>query len=146
MEISGYEELFYIPDSFDPIHLQRADDPDHKLGVVISEEDTNQENIELVHNVCQAAGFDPEKQVSIMVLKGSRQLSINDLFAVHPGHPILSFGLHESILNTQFHKNPYQWIRLGEQSILFAHPLSELAGNNTLKRSLWNALQDEFKP
>lgn len=97
----------------------------------------------LLLKILGAMDLDVSKQVSFIKLSPKGFFNTGKL--PKTTEHILAFGLKPSDLGFNSAFKGYRFYKTETFSILFSHPLAKLSAEKQKKKSLWEALQSEFK-
>lgn len=145
MNIYGDDEIFLVPDVDQIAWSHEAKKKEESLIVLIGEEDDESVYMDLLAKIVTAVGLDYHDDISILKVDHHLVLNMQQLMSQSGRKMIISFGLHEEQFPTQFHKIKYYWIHLNDQRILFSDCLHKISTDQSLKKKLWQSLQEEFK-
>ena len=144
MDFFYLPELIVLPEQEDIPLLFPVETDQPRLVVLLEASENKEQLVSLLMKILEAGGFNPRIDSTICILDPQKPITlkmINDRF--HAPH-ILSFGLHENCLKTQFNKLKYLWLRFTGFSIVFSDELSIIHSDERLKMQLWTALKSEF--
>lgn len=145
MNIYLDDEIFLVPEGEHIDLIQKAKKFENSLIILIGEEDNEPVYLDLLAKICMAVGLVFHEDVTLLQVKATVKLNVQQLMQFSGKGMLISFGLHEEQFPTQFHKIKYYWLHLNEQKILFSDCLHKISVDQRLKRKLWLSLQEEFK-
>ena len=146
MDFFFLPELSIVPENNTPSLLYPVKREDCKLAVWVPESENPVLLEGLLRKILEAAGFEPGKEVAVLLIDPEMHFRFQSVASMFQVAHILSFGLHDRAIHTQFHKVKYQWLSFLGCKILFSDELSVLQQKETVKKQLWLALKNEFIP
>lgn len=115
-----------------------------RVAVVIRDESQSPENTDFLKKVLLAAGLDLEKDTLQLAIKHGESVSFLPLAKTKQAERILVFGILPNQIGLHINCPLYEPVQFYGVELLFAHDLDELKPDTTLKRQLWQALQQLF--
>jgi len=115
-----------------------------RVAVVVLTETGSPEYTDFLKKILLAAGLDLENDTLLAELEAGGDLSFMPLLKSKQAESVLVFGLAPKQLGLHLDCPRYQPLRFYGLRFLFADKLSVLEPDQTLKRNLWQALQQMY--
>jgi hypothetical protein len=118
--------------------------------VLIPASETLAEDEAFLINILKAAQLTPlEEQVYLLICSPHQRLALAQVCRHHQIHTVLLFGGQLTLLGIQATLPWYHFVRVGELTLLRAHPLKTIReertqGKNEKAGALWKALKAKY--
>ncbi|MCB0661794.1 MAG: hypothetical protein KDC24_03560 [Saprospiraceae bacterium] len=114
--------------------------------IILKNNNHTNNNLEFLKKVFQAVNLNLSSDCFLLDLGESDSIMVGPVLRKNKIQTMISFGVDTANLGLQIHLQRYQIAHLESQKLLLADDLDSIQKNETLKRNLWNALKELYKP
>ena len=132
-------DLYQITDNTPPPTIRVSSNP--TLTILVLVEDYTSENQIFLSKILQAANYQLDNNVNLVIGNATAAYNIHYLRNISPTTYYFSFGLKPAQFSPKTDWKPHKIYTVPPSKFLLTYSLAQLSATPALKKELWNAMQ-----